>query len=569
MNTSYNNGKYKQLNIIFENETKKVILIQNKFLKNFVMKIYNIYEEYLKEKNNLSLLQNDYAFQLIDDFNEENKFYIIEEYCETNLEELLRTNSEMFNINFIKKIFKQFNNLFYQMINKKIYFDNNLELKNIYIKNKLIKKNFYHIKIKNFIINSNKETEKNNLFKIGCILYELFFKEKFSIEKKNKIYEIENDELLRNLLILLLNNNISLNEYFYHIFFQKEKDKNDPKNLFSYSLILKNIDIYTIFKTSFKEYYLVYSNFSNVFINIYDIIDNKKILTLPEFHTSVISIIKYYYVSNEKKDLLFTASWDNTIKIFDIINKNSFNLINIIKDVGYHKSTNGEWVNIQFLNLIYKENKKYILTYCKDDKNIQIFDFNSTKNLSTFYQCGDKEEIDYVDIYYDIYNDKNYVIFCENGTVYSFDYDTKDVFQTYEKNIVENSFVTFKIQEKEEKIILFCTSFEYLTMFEFFTGKIIKDMYIDKGIIFDVFSFWDEKYIVSIGGFKDKNIYIYNINKKHISKKIEDKNNIKELQDLKQYDHPQYGRVLYIKDNKNNLRMWVCNHEKNNNCLIF
>ena len=569
MNTSYNNGKYKQLNIIFENETKKVILIQNKFLKNFVMKIYNTYEDFLKEKNNLSLIQNDYALQLIDDFNEENKFYIIEEYCETNLEELLRTNSEMFNINFIKKIFKQFNNLFYQMINKKIYFDNNLELKNIYIKNKLIKKNFYHIKIKNFIINSNKETEKNNLFKIGCILYELFYKEKFSIEKKNKIYEIENDELFRNLLILLLNNNISLNEYFYHIFFQKEKDKNDPKNLFSYSLILKNIDIYTIFKTSFKEYYLVYSNFSNVFINIYDIIDNKKILTLPEFHTSVISIIKYYYVSNEKKDLLFTASWDNTIKIFDIINKNSFKLINIIKDVGYHKSTNGEWVNIQFLNLIYKENKRYILTYCKDDKNIQIFDFNSTKNLSTFYQCGDKEEIDYVDIYYDIYNDKNYVIFCENGTVYSFDYDTKDIFQTYEKNIVENSFVTFKIQEKEEKIILFCTSFEYLTMFEFFTGKIIKDMYIDKGIIFDVFSFWDEKYIVSIGGFKDKNIYIYNINKKHISKKIEDKNNIKELQDLKQYDHPQYGRVLYIKDNKNNLRMWVCNHEKNNNCLIF
>ena len=569
MNTSFNNGKYKQLNIIFENETKKVILIQNKFLKNFVMKIYNIYEEYLKEKNNLSLLQNDYAFQLIDDFNEENKFYIIEEYCETNLEELLRTNSEMFNINFIKKIFKQFNNLFYQMINKKIYFDNNLELKNIYVKNKLIKKSFYHIKIKNFIINSNKETEKNNLFKIGCILYELFFKEKFSIEKKNKIYEIENDDTFRNLLILLLNNNISLNEYFYHIFFQKEKDKNDPKNLFSYSLIIKNIDVYTIFKTSFKEYYLVYANFSNVFINIYDIIENKKILTLPEFHTSVISIIKYYYVSNEKKDLLFTASWDNTIKIFDIINKNSFNLINIIKDVGYHKSTNGEWVNIQFLNLIYKENKKYILTYCKDDKNIQIFDFNSTKNLRTFYQCGDKEEIDYVDIYYDIYNDKNYVIFCENGTVYSFDYDTKDIFQTYEKNIVENSFVTFKIQEKEEKIILFCTSFEYLTMFEFFTGKIIKDMYIDKGIIFDVFSFWDEKYIVSIGGFKDKNIYIYNINKKHISKKIEDKNNIKELQDLKQYDHPQYGRVLYIKDNKNNLRMWVCNHEKNNNCLIF
>ena len=156
MNTSFNNGKYKQLNIIFENETKKVILIQNKFLKNFVMKIYNIYEEYLKEKNNLSLLQNDYAFQLIDDFNEENKFYIIEEYCETNLEELLRTNSEIFNINFIKKLFKQFNKLFYQMINKKIYFDNNLELKNIYIKNKLIKKNFYHIKIKNFIINSNK-----------------------------------------------------------------------------------------------------------------------------------------------------------------------------------------------------------------------------------------------------------------------------------------------------------------------------------------------------------------------------------------------------------------------------
>ena len=566
---TFKDGKYKQLNIIFENERKKVVLIQNKLLKNFIMKIYNIYEEYLKEKNNLSLIKNDYALQLIEYFEEENKFYIIEEYCETNLEEFLKLNNDIINIVFIKKIFKQINTLFYQMISKKIYFDNNLDLKNIYIKNKIIKKNFYHIKIKNFIISNNKEIEKNNLFKIGCILFELFFKEKFSIEKKNKIYEIENDEIFRNLLIQLINNKISIDEYFYHIFFINEKNKNDPKNLISYSLILKNIDVYTIFTTSFKEYYLVYSNFSNVFINIYDIINNEKILTLPEFHTSVISIIKHYYVSNDKKDLLFTASWDNTIKIFEIPNKNTFNLINIIKDVGFHKSTNGEWVNILFLNLIYKENKKYILTYCKDDKNIQVFDFNSTKNLRTFYQCGDKEEIDYVDIYYDIYNDKNYVIFCENGTVYSFDYDTKDVFQTYEKNIVENSFVTFKIQEKEEKIILFCTSFEYLTMFEFFTGKIIKDMYIDKGIIFDVFSFWDEKYIVSIGGYKDKNIYIYNINKKHISKIIEDKNNIKELQYLQQYDHPQYGRVLYIKDNKNNLKMWVSNHEKNKNCIIF
>ena len=566
---TFKDGKYKQLNIIFENERKKVVLIQNKLLKNFIMKIYNIYEEYLKEKNNLSLIKNDYALQLIEYFEEENKFYIIEEYCETNLEEFLKLNNDIINIVFIKKIFKQINTLFYQMISKKIYFDNNLDLKNIYIKNKIIKKNFYHIKIKNFIISNNKETEKNNLFKIGCILFELFFKEKFTIEKKNKIYEIENDEIFRNLLIQLINNKISINEYFYHIFFINEKNKNDPKNLISYSLILKNIDVYTIFTTSFKEYYLVYSNFSNVFINIYDIINNEKILTLPEFHTSVISIIKHYYVSNDKKDLLFTASWDNTIKIFEIPNKNTFNLINIIKDVGFHKSTNGEWVNILFLNLIYKENKKYILTYCKDDKNIQVFDFNSTKNLRTFYQCGDKEEIDYVDIYYDIYNDKNYVIFCENGTVYSFDYDTKDVFQTYEKNIVENSFVTFKIQEKEEKIILFCTSFEYLTMFEFFTGKLLKDMFIDKGIIFDVFSFWDEKYIVSIGGYKDKNIYIYNINKKHISKIIEDKNNIKELQYLQQYDHPQYGRVLYIKDNKNNLKMWVSNHEKNKNCIIF
>ena len=566
---TFKNGKYIQLNIIFENERKKVVLIQNKLLKNFIMKIYNIYEEYLKEKNNLSLIKNDYALQLIEYFEEENKFYIIEEYCETNLEEFLKLNNDIINIVFIKKIFKQINTLFYQMISKKIYFDNNLDLKNIYIKNKIIKKNFYHIKIKNFIISNNKETQKNNLFKIGCILFELFFKEKFTIEKKNKIYEIENDEIFRNLLIQLINNKISINEYFYHIFFINEKNKNDPKNLISYSLILKNIDVYTIFTTSFKEYYLVYSNFSNVFINIYDIINNEKILTLPEFHTSVISIIKHYYVSNDKKDLLFTASWDNTIKIFEIPNKNTFNLINIIKDVGFHKSTNGEWVNILFLNLIYKENKKYILTYCKDDKNIQVFDFNSTKNLRTFYQCGDKEEIDYVDIYYDIYNDKNYVIFCENGTVYSFDYDTKDVFQTYEKNIVENSFVTFKIQEKEEKIILFCTSFEYLTMFEFFTGKLLKDMFIDKGIIFDVFSFWDEKYIVSIGGYKDKNIYIYNINKKHISKIIEDKNNIKELQYLQQYDHPQYGRVLYIKDNKNNLKMWVSNHEKNKNCIIF
>jgi hypothetical protein len=248
MNTTYINGKYKTINIIFENEKKKVILIQDKNLKNFIMKTYNIYEDYSKEKNKLSLIQSDFALKLIENFEEDNKYYIIEEYYETNLEELLTINNiNQFDIEFIKQIFKQFNKLFYQMIKNKIYFEDNLELKKIFIKNKLInKKGFYHIKIKNFTINSNKDIEKNNLFKIGSILFELFFKEKYIIENKIKINDIDNNEVFKNLLYLLLNNKIEIKEYFQHFFFVNEKNMNDPKNLIDYSLILKNIDIYTI-----------------------------------------------------------------------------------------------------------------------------------------------------------------------------------------------------------------------------------------------------------------------------------------------------------------------------------
>ena len=236
----------------------------NKKIKNLFEREINLLEELKKycDKQNYS---NFVAFkeknQSIMNDRDENYYFIIREYCFTNLEELISTNNGKLEPGMIQLIMNQLNNALNILRDKKII-HRNIKPTNIlinyneddYYNIKLSGLNYY-IKYKENIPNNipqlfktdfhpkefDNPGEKYDLYSIGALICFMYFG-KFNeniIKEINKI----NDQDLKDLVEKCLkneNNRISWNDYFNHTFFKKDYGNNDNnfdfdtmKNLFS------------------------------------------------------------------------------------------------------------------------------------------------------------------------------------------------------------------------------------------------------------------------------------------------------------------------------------------------
>ena len=182
---------YKALSTI----DKKIVAIKKLPIKN-----NNFLEDYLNESNILKEMKDcEYSVKYIDSFKENNYYYIITEFCDDNLKNLLNNNINGLSIQTIKKIFCQINEGFKYLKNKQ-FLHNDLKPENILF-NKIIYNNEiinYRYKICNYgfskylnELNKSKGLDtqmyvapevknfiykdKSDLFSIGIILYELYY----------------------------------------------------------------------------------------------------------------------------------------------------------------------------------------------------------------------------------------------------------------------------------------------------------------------------------------------------------------------------------------------------------
>ena len=214
-----------------------------------------------KEILNMKLCHCENSVEIYDYFDKEKEFIIIMELCDDTLVRELSKTKNGFDINKIKDILLQLNNVFKKMHKNKIA-HRDIKLNNILVKYLNKEKTEFKILLSDYgisnqlnnltskykthagtqiimapeILNNEKYTDKCDLWSLGIIIYKLKTKKipyngkvdkqiLDSIEKKGQsVLDIISDEKLKDLLSKLLVRNpdkrISWEEYFDHEFFK-------------------------------------------------------------------------------------------------------------------------------------------------------------------------------------------------------------------------------------------------------------------------------------------------------------------------------------------------------------
>ena len=213
---------------------------------------------------------------------EDNYYFIVREYCFSNLEEFIEMNDGKLEVGLIQLIMKQLNNAFKILRDKKIihrnikpsnilicykendYYDVKLSGLNYYIKegeNTNILKDIPELTKLEFHPNEfNNPKEKYDLYSIGAIISFMYF----GSLNNNNTSSIK-DEKLKDLVEKCLKdekNRISWNEYFNHPFFKEsypgyedDDDNNEIENYKKYVIIDEAYKKLETIRNQFQRHY--------------------------------------------------------------------------------------------------------------------------------------------------------------------------------------------------------------------------------------------------------------------------------------------------------------------------
>ena len=212
---------------------------------------------------------------------EDNYYFIVREYCFSNLEEFIEMNDGKLEVGLIQLIMKQLNNAFKILRDKKIihrnikpsnilicykendYYDVKLSGLNYYIKegeNTNILKDIPELTKLEFHPNEfNNPKEKYDLYSIGAIISFMYFG-----SLNNNTSSIK-DEKLKDLVEKCLkdeNNRISWKDYFNHSFFKEsypgyedDDDNNEIENYKKYVIIDEAYKKLETIRNQFQRHY--------------------------------------------------------------------------------------------------------------------------------------------------------------------------------------------------------------------------------------------------------------------------------------------------------------------------
>jgi len=309
------------------------------------------------------------------------------------------------------------------------------------------------------------------------------------------------------------------------------------------------IDIFIIFKSINNILYLIFTNRNKSIIS-YNIIDNKRINEIKNAHENYISSFRYYLDNINKRDLIISiSSNDLNIKLWNIIN---FELILNIKNI-YNEPC------LESACLFNNNSQNYIITcnakYEDDKEPIKVFDFkgNQIKEINDSYDYAF-----YIDIYYDNYLSKNYIITGNIDYAKSYDYNENKLYHKYCDNKINNdvdhSHFSIIMNKKKEVIELIGSSCDgNIRIWNFHSSLLLNKIKVSNRILREI-CLWNKEYLFA--GCDDKKIKLIDLNSGKIIKEL--KAHKDKVLSIKTIIHPKYGECLISQGAGNSsIKLWA------------
>ena len=462
------------------------------------------------------------------------------------------------------------------IINKKDLVINEINQKVISLENKIqelenknidiINKYENEIKLLNNKIMNLENNTNNSIIKINDSIncFNLLKEEKNidnnNVNKMNN--NIFNDEINKNEIIInneyqekeinleKINNN---KEYEKKINYEFVKD---PKNLkYKSDLISSNSDsgyndifeIYISYKDN--QEYIVSPNYKNFNLNIFNLRNNQKILSLQK-HENSIRTIRYFINNKNKNEYLISADSNQKVIIWDITN--NYNIKYII-DTKYAS-------DIYSCLLVFPENMNdnFIVTstYCMSKNNeeaaTKVYSFNDCKFIKYINNTSDIH-IYYLLSWYNKNNNQYYIIQFSKNKILINNLISDELYSEL-INIPEGYHYSGVLYYKDNKDYLCSSSTNgYLNIWDLYEKKIYKNINTNGSNLAHVIN-WNNKYIIAVD-INKKSFKIIEIENNSI---YDIKNDNKhKLYCIKKVNHPIYGESLLSVTNDKVIKLWT------------
>ena len=381
-----------------------------------------------------------------------------------------------------------------------------------------------------------------------------------NVNKMNN--NIFNDEINKNEIIInneyqekeinleKINNN---KEYEKKINYEFVKD---PKNLkYKSDLISSNSDsgyndifeIYISYKDN--QEYIVSPNYKNFNLNIFNLRNNQKILSLQK-HENSIRTIRYFINNKNKNEYLISADSNQKVIIWDITN--NYNIKYII-DTKYAS-------DIYSCLLVFPENMNdnFIVTstYCMSKNNeeaaTKVYSFNDCKFIKYINNTSDIH-IYYLLSWYNKNNNQYYIIQFSKNKILINNLISDELYSEL-INIPEGYHYSGVLYYKDNKDYLCSSSTNgYLNIWDLYEKKIYKNINTNGSNLGHVIN-WNNKYIIAVD-INKKSFKIIEIENNSI---YDIKNDNKhKLYCIKKVNHPIYGESLLSVTNDKVIKLWT------------
>ena len=330
-------------------------------------------------------------------------------------------------------------------------------------------------------------------------------------------------------------------------------DNTNPQDIFFLDNIINDSYSYYRFVVTFCVFnsinnilYLIYSNENNSIIS-FNSIDNKKINIIKGAHDKYICSFRYYLDNINKRDLIMSiSSDDNNIKIWNI---NNFELIINIQSI----YNNGVLYSACFLN---NNNQNYIITsnsYISTKESIKVFDFKGNQ----IQEINDsKDDVFFIDIYYDNDLYKNFILTSNRGYSKSYDYNENKLYHKYneDNNNYHHNWHNNIIINKIKKLIELIESCDdgYIRIWNFHSALLLKKIKVNNKRLVEI-CMWNNEYIFV--GCNDKTIKLIELNNGNIIKELKGHDGV--VFSIKAIIDSKYGKCLISQGSDDIIKLWI------------